>query len=109
MQGRVCRGLAVMAVSMVGFGALAGLAGASSGFQLTVSPTRVAPGGTVTISTTPRMSCSLTLTIAGRKFSHAMRFGTLRVKMPRQDVPGRVPVKVACAGHIATGSFTVAK
>ncbi len=98
-----------MAVSLVGFGSVAGMAGASSGFQLTVSPKRVAPGGTVTVSTTPRMSCTVTLTIAGRKFSHAMRYGTLQIKMPRQDVSGRVPVKVACSGQVATGAFTVAK
>ena len=103
------RRLAVGAVTVISVGASAGVAGASSGFQLSVSPTRVAPGGSVTISTTPRQACTLHMTIAGKRFSHAMPFGWIRVKMPRQDLPGRVPVKVTCAGGTASGAFTVAR
>ena len=109
MQGRIWRSLAAVAVSLAALGVVAGLAAASSGFQLTVSPKRVAPGGHVTVSTSPRMSCTLTITVAGKKFSHAMKYGTLEITMSRKDVPGRVPVKVVCAGHTAYSAFTVAK
>jgi hypothetical protein len=104
-----CRWLAVLTVAVAASCVFAGLASASSGYQLTISPTHVAPGGTVTISTTPRLSCKLTVTIAKRPFSHAMANGWIQITMPRKDVPGRVPVKVNCAGHVATGAFTVSK
>lgn len=107
MSGGFRSRLAVAAVTVVGVGASAAAAGASSGFQLSISPARIAPGGTVTISTTPRLSCKLTVTIDKRQFSHAMANGWTQIKMPRSDGPGRVPVKVTCAGQTKTGSFTV--
>jgi hypothetical protein len=97
-----------MSAALVGLGAASGLAGAS-GYKITVSPKRVAPGGKVTVFTTPRMHCSITLTIAGKHFSHNMPYGWVQIKMPRRDVPGRVPVRVSCAGSRVTGSFTVAR
>ncbi len=109
MSGGLRRRLTVAALTVVGVGASAGIAGASSGFQLSVSPARVAPGGKVTITTTPRLACTLTVSIAKKSFSHAMPFGWIQITMPRKDVPGRVPVKVNCAGQVATGSFTVKK
>lgn len=107
MSGGFRKWLTVGAVTLLGAGASAGAAVASSGFQLSVSPARVAPGGTVTISTTPRQACTLTLVIAKKPFTHAMRFGWTQVKIPRTDGAGRVSVKVSCGGHVATGSFTV--
>jgi hypothetical protein len=38
-----------------------------------------------------------------------MPTGYVKIGMPRADDPGRVPVKVTCAGHAETGSFTVSK
>lgn len=99
----------MVAVTVVGVGASAGVAGASSGFQLSITPAHVHPGGTVTISTTPRMACSLKLTIAKKPFTHSMASGWIQIKMPRRDAPGRVPVKVTCSGHSVSGSFTVKK
>lgn len=101
------RRLAVIAVTVVGVGASAGAAFAASGFQLTVSPSHIAQGGTVTISTTPRMACTLTITIAKKQFSHAMRFGYMKVAFPRKDGVGRIPVKVTCAGTTESSAFTV--
>ena len=109
MSGALRRRLTVVAVTVVGIGASAGVAGASSAFQLSVSPARIAPGGTVTISTTPRLACTLKLTIAMKPFVHAMPHGWIQVKMPRRDMPGRVPVKVTCAGQTVTSAFTVKK
>jgi hypothetical protein len=103
------RWLAVLTVAVAALCVSAGLASASSGFQLSVSRTHVAPGGTVTITTTPRLACTLTVTIAKKPFSHAMPYGWIQVKMPRKDAPGRVPVKVNCAGHVVTSAFTVSK
>jgi hypothetical protein len=105
----LCRWLAVLTVAIAGLGVFAGLASASSGFQLSISPAHVKPGGTVTISTTPRAACTLKLTIAKRPFSHAMTDGWIQVKMPSKDVPGRVPVKVTCGGRAVSGAFTVSK
>lgn len=106
MSGGLRRRLAVAAVTVVGLGACAGGA-AASGFQLSVTPTKLAPGGKVTISTTPRMACTLTLTIAKRSFKHAMPYGWIQVKMPKRDMPGRVPVKVTCGGQSDSSAFTV--
>jgi hypothetical protein len=106
---RLGRCLAVLTVATAALCVSVGLASASSGFQLSISPARIAPGGTVTISTTPRQACTLTLSIAKKPFSHAMRSGWIQIKMPPKDVPGRVPVKVTCAGHTVAGSFTVKK
>ena len=96
-----------MAVSFVGLGAFAGLAGASAGFTVTVAPTHVKPGGKVVITTTPRMACKVTLTLVGKKFSHTMPYGLVTVTLPRGDMLGRVPVQVSCAGHVVNTSFTV--
>jgi hypothetical protein len=101
------RRLAVGLVTALGCGALAGSAGASAKFQLSISPARVAPGGTVTISTTPRLSCTLTVTIAKKPFSHPMAHGWTQVRLARKDAPGRVPVKVVCSGQVATGSYLI--
>jgi hypothetical protein len=90
-------------------GAFAGLALASSSFQLSISPGHLKPGGTVTISTTPRQACTLKLSIDKRPFSHAMANGWVQVKMPKADDSGRVPVTVTCGGHSESGSFTVSK
>ena len=97
-----------MSVALVGLGASTGLAGAS-GYRITVSPKRVAPGGKVTVFTTPQLRCRITVTIAGRHFSHYMPYGWVQIKMPRQDVPGRVPVRVSCAGSSVFGAFTVVR
>jgi hypothetical protein len=110
---RVTRSLgrlaAIPAAVLLAFGACAGQAGASSAIKLAISPARITPGHSVTISTTPRLACTLTLTIAGRKYSHPMPSGWIKVAMPARDVPGRVPVRVVCGGSVATGAFTVAK
>jgi hypothetical protein len=107
--GRLGRCLAVLTVAMASLGLFAGLASASSSFKLSISPGHVKPGGTVTISTEPRVACTLTVTIAKRPFSHAMPHGWIQITMPRKGDPGRVPVKVSCAGHAETGSFAVSK
>ncbi len=99
---------AVPAAVLLAFSACAGPAGASA-IKLTISPARITPGHSVTISTTPRLACTLTLTIAGKKYSHPMPSGWIKVAMPARDVPGRVPVRVVCGGSVATGAFTVAK
>jgi hypothetical protein len=78
-------------------------------FSACAAPARIAPGKSVTVYTTPRLSCSLTLTIAGRKFTHSMRYGWIKITMPARDVPGRVPVRVSCGSSVATGAFTVAR
>ena len=101
--------LAAISAILVALGVCAAQAGASSAIKLTITPARIAPGGSVTIFTTPRMSCSLTITFAGRKFTHAMPSGWIKVKMPPKDAPGRIPVRVACGSSIATGAFTVKK
>lgn len=85
----------------------AGLAGASESFHLTVSPSHLSPGGKVTIYTTPRLRCRITLSVAGRRFSHEMRYGWIQITMPRGDVPGRVPVRVGCDGRVVKSAFTV--
>lgn len=107
MSGGMRRRLIVMAVTVVGLGASAGLASASSGFRLSVTPRKLAPGGKVTISTTPRLVCRLTITIAKKPFSHVMRYGWTQVTIPRSDRAGRVPVKVICGGHAAHSFFIV--
>jgi hypothetical protein len=86
--------------------ALAGSA-AAAGFQLKLSATRLAPGGRVTVTTTPSMRCTLALTIAGRRFSHAMPYGWIRVKMPANFKSGRVPVSVTCGGKTVSSAFVV--
>ena len=107
MSGGLRRRLAIVAVTVVGVvGASAGAA-AAAGFQLTVSPRHIAQGGTVTISTTPRMACTLTVTIAKKPFSHAMKFGYLKIAFPRKDGVGRIPVRVTCAGTTEYSAFTV--
>lgn len=63
----------------------------------------------MTISTEPRLACTVTVTIAKRPFSHAMPDGYVQIAIPRADDPGRVPVKVDCSGHAETGSFTVSR
>jgi hypothetical protein len=94
---------------MAALAASAGLASASSGFKLSIAPAHVKPGGSVTISTTPRESCRLTITLAQKPFRHAMANGWTKVAMPPKAILGRVPVKVNCGGHVETGSFTVSK
>ena len=106
MNGGLRKRLAVFAVTVVAIGCSAGAAMAS-GFSLSVTPTRLAPGGTVTISTTPRAACTLTLTIAKKPFRHAMPSGWIQIKMPKADMPGKVPVKVTCGGTTVASSFTV--
>jgi hypothetical protein len=83
-----------------------GSASAAS-FQLKLSSTHVAPGGHVTITTTPSMRCVLRLTIAGRHYSHLMPFGWIRVKMPANFKAGRVPISVGCNGQTVSSAFTV--
>ena len=61
----------------------------------------------MTISTTPRAACTLTLTIAMKQFRHAMPTGWIQVKLPKGDVPGKVPVKVTCGGTTVSSSYTV--
>jgi hypothetical protein len=94
---------------MGALGVCAGLASASSAFKLSIAPTHVKAGGSVTISTTPRESCTLTIKILGKPFTHPMANGWTKVAMPPKDILGRVPVKVNCGGHVETGSFTVSK
>lgn len=107
MSGGFRRLLTIVMVMAVAAGASAAAAVASASFRLSVSPARVAPGGTVTISTTPRQACTLTVTIAKKPFTHSMRYGWAKVMIPRRDKAGKVPVKVVCAGRVATGSFMV--
>lgn len=99
----------VLAVAAAVMCVSAGLASASSGFQLSIAPSHLKPGGSVTISTTPRESCTLTIRILGKPFTHPMPNGWVKVATPAKDVLGKVPVKVNCGGHIDTGSFTVSK
>ena len=101
--------LATISAVLVAFSACAGQAGASSGIKLTISPARITPGHSVTIYTTPRLRCNLTLTLAGKKFTHAMPYGWIKVTMPPKDAPGRVPLRVVCGRSVATGAFTDAK
>lgn len=107
MSRALRRRLAVVAVTVIGVSASAGAALASSSFKLTVSPGHIGRGGTVTIFTTPRMPCRLTVTIAKRPFSHSMKYGWIKVAMPRKDGIGRFPVKVSCAGTSRSSSFTI--
>ena len=80
---------------------------AAAGFQLKLSATRVAPGARVTITTTPSLRCTLTVTIAGRRFSHTMPYGWIQVRMPANFRAGRVPVTVNCGGQTVSSAFTV--
>lgn len=107
MSGGIRRRLAVAAVTVVGVGGCAGAAMASSSFQLSVTPSHVARGGKVTISTTPRMACKLTIKIAKKPFTHEMKYGWTQLALPRADVAGRVPVKVTCAGTTKYSAFTI--
>jgi hypothetical protein len=102
------RRAAVCALTVAGACAGAGGAAASD-VHLSVTPAHIRPGGTVTISTSPRLSCHLTLRIAGRSFSHSMKYGWVKIKMSRSDIPGRVPFTVTCGGAVATGAFTDAR
>lgn len=79
----------------------------ASGFQVKLSSTRVAPGARVTVTTTPSLRCKLTLTIAGRRFTHVMPYGWIQIKMPANFRAGRVPVSVSCGGQTVSRSFTV--
>lgn len=109
MSRALGRWVAVLTVAMAALGVSAALASASSGFKLSIAPTHLRPGGSVTISTTPRQSCTLTIRILGKPFTHPMADGWVKVAMPPKDVLGRVPVKVDCGGHVESGSFTVSK
>ncbi len=104
---RLGKWLVVLTAATAVLGVCAGLASAASGFKLSITPAHLKPGGTVTISTTPRAACMLKVTIAKVAFSHAMKDGWTQVKMPAKAAPGRVPVTVTCAGHSVSGSFTV--
>ena len=97
------------AVVALGLAVGAASASAAPGYSLSVSPKSVKPGGKVVVQTSPRRSCSLQVTIAGRHFSHSMKYGWVQVTLPRKEVPGRVTVKTNCAGAVATGAFTVTK
>ena len=107
MSRSLSRRLAVVAVTVAGVGASAGAAMAGASFKVTVSPSHISRGGTVTILTTPRMSCRLTVTIAKRPFSHEMKYGWIKVHMPGKDGIGRFPVKVTCAGTSQSSAFTI--
>jgi hypothetical protein len=61
----------------------------------------------VTITTPPRLRCTLTLTIAGRHYSHLMPYGWIRIKMPANFRAGRVPLSVNCGGQTARSGFRV--
>ncbi len=80
---------------------------AAARYRLTVSPTHIKRGGLVTIYTTPRLPCSLQLTIAGRHFGHGMRYGWIQIRMPRRDAAGRVLVRVSCSKQVTRSSFTI--
>jgi hypothetical protein len=84
-----------------------GAAAAAPNFRIAVSPRRIAIGGRVTITTSPRERCMLTVDIARRKFSHLMPYGWIQVTMPRNFHAGRVGLVVSCAGKRAGGSFIV--
>lgn len=96
-------------VAVLGLAVGAGSAGAATGYQLKVSPKSVAQGGKVVVQTIPRRSCALTVTIAGTRFSHPMRYGWTQITVPRNEATGRVTVKTNCAGQVSTGAFTVTK
>lgn len=74
---------------------------------MNLSSRHLAPGGKVTITTNPSLRCRLTITIAGRHFSHAMPYGWIQVKMPANFKAGRVPVSVSCGGQTVTAAFSV--
>ncbi len=82
---------------------LVGVAVAAPNFRITVSPRRIATGGRVTITTSPRERCTLTVNIAKRRFSHLMPYGWIQVTMPRNFRAGRVGVMVSCAGQRRSG------
>ena len=85
----------------------AGAAVAAPNFRIAVTPRRIPIGGRVTITTSPRERCILTVDIARRKFSHLMPYGWIQVTMPRNFHAGRVGLVVSCAGKRAGGSFIV--
>jgi hypothetical protein len=96
-------------VAALGLAVCASAAGAATGYQLHVSPKTVKPGGKVIVRTTPRRSCELQVMIAGKRFSHPMKYGWIQVMLPHKEAAGRVAVKTICAGAVANGSFTVTK
>ena len=61
----------------------------------------------MTITTTPSMRCTLTVTVAGRRFSHPMPYGWIQVKMPANFKAGRVPLTVNCGGQTVSSAFSV--
>jgi hypothetical protein len=97
------------AVAVLGLAVSATAAHAADGYQLKVSPKSVKQGGKVTIATTPRRSCELQVTIAGKRFTHSMKYGVVFMQLPGNEVVGPAKVKTICAGAIANGSFTIVK
>jgi hypothetical protein len=87
----------------------ASAANAANGYQLKVSPKSVKQGGKVTIETTPRRSCELQVTIAGKRFTHSMKYGVVFMHLPGNEVVGRAKVKTICSGAVGNGSFTIVK
>jgi hypothetical protein len=84
-------------------------ANAADGYQLKVSPKTVKQGGKITIATNPRRSCELQVTIAGKRFTHSMKYGVVLLHLPGNEVVGPAKVKTICAGAVANGSFTIVK
>lgn len=101
--------LSTLSIAMAAVALQAGAAGASSGFKLSISPSSTTPSKKVVISTMPRLRCTLTVTMAGRRYSHLMPHGWIQITLPRRDILGRVPVSVDCGGTVRTGAFTVHK
>lgn len=101
--------LSTLSLAMAAVALQAGSAGASSGFRLSIAPLSTTPSKKVVISTTPRQRCTLTVTMAGRRYNHLMPHGWIQVTLPPRDILGRVPVSVDCGGTVRTGAFTVHK
>ncbi len=97
------------AIAALGLAVGAASADAAPGYQLSVAPKTVKRGGKVMVQTTPRRSCELQVTIAGKRFTHSMKYGWVRVKLPGNEATGRAAVKTICAGAVANGSFTITK
>lgn len=99
----------MLLVAAAALGLFAGSAGAASSYQLSVTPKRVGPGGTVTLTTTPRTACSVRVTLLGKHYSHTMPYGWMQIKIPRRAGIGHISLRVSCGGQVTKASFIVAK
>jgi hypothetical protein len=98
----------VLVIAAALAGGLASAAQArSKTWSLTVNPTRVTQGGSVTIRTTAGRKCGLTIRVGGTNFHYRLpRLGE-RFDFSRSTPVGRGRVTVFCEGLVASVKLTV--